>query len=61
MLLDGIRKLQQGQDTHLQNVAITINGVKRHINVKVLILYFMNDANEGDMLCGRVSSHHANT
>ena len=61
VLLDGLRKVQQDEDIRLQNVLITINGVSRRVNVKVPILYFMNDAKEGDMLCGRVAGHHHGT
>ena len=61
VLLDGLWKLQQGQDSCLQNVTLTINGVQCCVNVVVPILYFMNDTKEGDMLCGRVSGHHPAT
>ena len=61
VLLDGLRKVQNGEDTRLNNVWLTINGVRRCVNIVVPILYFMNDAKEGDMLCCRVSGHHGST
>ena len=61
VIFEGLRKVQQGEDTRLNNVWLTINGVRRCVNVVVPILYFMNDAKEGDMLCCRVAGHHAST
>ena len=58
VLLDGLRKLQTGEDTRLNNVLVTINGICRRVMVVVPILYFMNDAKEGNMLCCRVASHN---
>ena len=45
VLLDGLQKLQQGEDTRLQNVTLTINGVRRCVNVVVPILYFVGGFN----------------
>ena len=61
VLFDGIRALQQGDDPRLDNVWLTIDGKRKCVNVKVPILYFMNDAKEGDTLCCRVASHHVGT
>ena len=61
VLLDGLCKVQNGEDMRLNNLWLTINGVRQCVNVVVPILYLMNDAKEGDMLCCRVSGHHART
>ena len=61
VLLEGLKALQTGADTRLDNVWITINGVRRCVKVVVPILYFMNDAKEGDMFCCRVAGHHPKT
>jgi len=61
VLLDGLLKVQNGHDNRLQNVPVTIDGKTCYVNIKVPILYFMNDAKEGDMLCCRVASHHPST
>ena len=61
VLLDGICKIQTGEDTRLNNVLLTIDGKQKRVNIKVPILYFMNDAKEGDTLCCRVASHNENT
>ena len=58
VLLDGLRRVQTGADTRLNNVLLTINGIRCRVKVVVPILYFMNDAKEGDMLCCRVASHN---
>ena len=58
MLLDGLHRVQTGEDTRLNNVLVTINGIRCRVKVVVPILYFMNDAKEGDMLCCRVASHN---
>ena len=56
-LLEGLCHVQQGHDIRLSDVLVRMNNVQRRVNVKVPILYFMNDAKEGDMLCCRVAGH----
>ena len=58
LLLNGLHKVQTGEDTCLNNVLVTINGIRCQVKVVVPILYFMNDAKEGNMLCCRVASHN---
>ena len=53
VLLEVLRKVQDGTDKRLQNVPVTINGETKYVNIICPILCFIVDAVEGDTLCCR--------
>ena len=61
VLFEGLRKVQSGEDTRLDDVWVYTDGVRRKKKILVPFLFFMNDAKEGDMLTCRTYSHHPST
>ena len=61
VLLAGLEAVQNGNDNHLDNVWLTINGQQKRVKIVLPILYFMNDDKEGDMLCCCMAGHSSST
>jgi len=57
VLLDGLHKLQSGEDTRLDDVLLNINNTSKRVSIKCPISYIIADAVEGDGLCGHFKSN----